>query len=215
MCYQGWTAYAYYTKDPFILASNIPGILVSTWLNLGAAKLQYHGLRDSSSTAEANRGNVGQGFVLVPQEALLLGILMLWLVVLVCVGWLGLTFGHQVTAIGVLVNINLLFFYGAPLQTIQEVVSTGSSVSIHRPLMRTNWLNTSFWTLYGYVARNDPVIYGPNAIGLLFGLIQGILCCMYPERVDIEIDTEPLLLQDEDATDDEVVHELPPKVDLV
>ena len=35
----GWLAYAYYSGDPFILASNVPGILVSTWLNVGAAKL--------------------------------------------------------------------------------------------------------------------------------------------------------------------------------
>eukprot|EP00428_Durinskia_dybowskii_P050859 CAMPEP_0170313904 /NCGR_PEP_ID=MMETSP0116_2-20130129/57519_1 /TAXON_ID=400756 /ORGANISM="Durinskia baltica, Strain CSIRO CS-38" /LENGTH=36 /DNA_ID= /DNA_START= /DNA_END= /DNA_ORIENTATION= len=34
--------------------------------------------------------------------------------------------------------------------------------------------------MYGFVARNDPIIYGPNAIGLVFGLIQGVLCCIYP-----------------------------------
>ncbi len=194
---KGWTAYAYYTKDPFILASNIPGILVSAWLNLGAAKLQYHGFREVSTLEGMAAGHAGKRFVMVPQEVLLLRILLLWLVILVCVGWLGLTIGHQITIIGILVNINLLFFYGAPLQTIKEVISEGSSASIHRPLMRMNWLNTSFWILYGFVARNDPVIYGPNAIGLLFGLIQGVLCCMYPGREDLNLDTEPLLLDDE------------------
>jgi len=38
----GWIVYAYYTGcDPFLLASNIPGLIVSLWLNSGAAKLQY------------------------------------------------------------------------------------------------------------------------------------------------------------------------------
>mmetsp|Transcript_19466 Transcript_19466/g.48497 ORF Transcript_19466/g.48497 Transcript_19466/m.48497 type:complete len:127 (+) Transcript_19466:71-451(+) len=38
----GWLAYAYYSGDPFVLASNIPGIIVSFWLNAGASKLQYY-----------------------------------------------------------------------------------------------------------------------------------------------------------------------------
>lgn len=34
---------------------------------------------------------------------------------------------------------------------------------------------------YG-VARHDPVIYVPNGIGLLLGIAQGILVCIYPKR---------------------------------
>jgi lipid-A-disaccharide synthase-like uncharacterized protein len=41
--------------------------------------------------------------------------------------------------------------------------------------MVLNWSNTSFWLAYG-VARKDPIIVIPNAIGLLFGLMQGLLC---------------------------------------
>ena len=37
----GWSSYAYYTNDPFILASNLPGLILSFWLNIGACKLQY------------------------------------------------------------------------------------------------------------------------------------------------------------------------------
>ena len=59
--------------------------------------------------------------------------------------------------------------------------------------MRMNWLNTSFWVLYGFVARNDPVIYAPNAVGLVFGLIQAVLCCIYPGGVEPDVDIEPLL----------------------
>jgi uncharacterized protein with PQ loop repeat len=168
---------------------------VSVWLNLGTAKLQYHGVRETQALEE-DTGNESRGSVLGPQEKLLLQILFLWLTILVCVGWLGMTKGHQVETIGVLVNINLLFFYGAPLQTIETVISEKNSASIHRPLMRMNWLNTSFWVLYGLVGRNDPVIYVPNAIGLLFGLIQGLLCCLYPGRAEPDVDVEPLLSEE-------------------
>lgn len=97
-CFQGWIAYAYYVRDPYILASNIPGILVSIWLNVGASKLQYAEAREA-----VNRGdspNVNHDFVLVPQEVMLLRILFLWIVILMSVGWLGVTQGHQVSTIG-------------------------------------------------------------------------------------------------------------------
>lgn len=202
-CFQGWIAYAYYVRDPYILASNIPGILVSIWLNVGASKLQYAEAREA-----VNRGdspNVNHDFVLVPQEVMLLRILFLWIVILMSVGWLGVTQGHQVSTIGVLVNINLLFFYGAPLQTIKTVIAVGTSESIHRPMMRMNWLNTSFWILYGYVARHDVVIYGPNAVGLLFGIIQGVLCCIYPCSAVVDVDTNPLLSNESEESSEDTL----------
>jgi len=171
---------------------------------MGASKLQYlevretMNLEDNPTTSESRRRRV----VLVPQEVLVLQMVILWLVILIGVSWVGFTHRQQVSAIGILVNINLLFFYAAPLQTIQTVITEGTSESIHRPMMRMNWLNTSFWVLYGYVARHDIVIYGPNAIGLFFGLIQGILCCIYPNgTVDIEeevvdVDPQPLLVDE-------------------
>ena len=37
----GWIAYSYLTHDVFVLLANVPGLLVSMWLNFGAIKLQY------------------------------------------------------------------------------------------------------------------------------------------------------------------------------
>jgi len=37
----GWIAYSFLTKDLFVLFANVPGFMVSVWLNIGAAKLQY------------------------------------------------------------------------------------------------------------------------------------------------------------------------------
>jgi len=37
----GWIAYSFLTKDLFVLFANVPGLMVSVWLNIGAAKLQY------------------------------------------------------------------------------------------------------------------------------------------------------------------------------
>ena len=136
----------------------------------------------------------------VPQESLLLKILIFWISVLLWVGW-AVEPGRQARIVGVLVNINLVFFYGAPLQTMKQVLQDQCSDSIHAPTMVMNWINTSFWIAYGY-AQHDLVILAPNAIGLCLGLVQGVLCLLYPRKTmnetSIVIDTEPLLQDDDE-----------------
>lgn len=194
----GWLAYAYYSGDPFVLASNIPGILVSFWLNAGASKLQYYAEVDSrnllNSESESDRK---RGIIFTSQDKLMLGVLSTWLAILVCVGWLGIANGYEKEIVGILVNINLLFFYGAPLQTIKTVLQEKSSESIHTPTMILNCVNAGFWGAYG-IAINNIVIYGPNGIGFFLGLCQAFLCCMYPKNSsDVSssdaVDPTPLL----------------------
>jgi len=208
-----------------MLASNFPGLVLSVWLNMGAAKLQYQdrikllpslniseGLdieNNESGETSAEVGNEPNALVerdnllFVPQETLLLHVLIIWILILIVVGWSGVIHPEdQASAIGILVNINLIFFYGAPLQTIQTVLRTKSSASIHRATMIMNSTNAMFWLLYG-IEKNDPYIYGPNTLGLLLGFSQMILCCCYDVGVEVGIDEgensleEPLLMDEE------------------
>jgi hypothetical protein len=71
--------------------------------------------------------------------------------------------------------VALIFFYGAPLHTMKELVQTKCSESIHVPTMVLNWSNTSFWLAYA-VARKDPIILIPNVIRLLLGLMGKDSC---------------------------------------
>jgi solute carrier family 50 (sugar transporter) len=265
----GWVVYGYYTADPFVVAANLPGLLLSLWLNMGAAKLQYyeramthkHLLLSSSVTAvqsttptssshhqQHNMSNhsdsrasptsvspsraaataslrrlieegwnaspvavddSGDGvveqpmvplmsdaesrefFVAVPQEQALMRILVAWSLLFIYVGWLSPTL-HPARTIGIVVNVNLVFFYGAPLQTMRAVIQERTSASIHLPTMFMNYVNTSFWIMYGY-SRRDPLILTPNAMGLLLGLVQGVLCLIYPRHRRLELD--PLSLE--------------------
>ncbi|CAJ1953993.1 unnamed protein product [Cylindrotheca closterium] len=220
----GWCAYGYYNHDPFMLASNFPGLVLSVWLNMGAAKLQYqdrirlrnasHEVLDNNSDNNITDGNGEAGVVessemlaiqrddslqFVPQETLLLRVLVVWILILILVGWSGLfhTVEGQINAIGILVNINLIFFYGAPLQTIQTVLRSKSSDSIHRPTMIMNSTNAIFWVAYG-VKRNDPYIFGPNTIGFLLGFAQIILLCCYDHSSHTAGDQGDGLLLDEE-----------------
>ncbi|OEU18582.1 hypothetical protein FRACYDRAFT_182833 [Fragilariopsis cylindrus CCMP1102] len=203
----GWLAYAYYTKNPFVLASNIPGLLVSFWLNA----VQSSSLLDEESSQSITIN------VFTSQDILLLEVLSLWMIILVGVGWLGICNGKEKEVVGLLVNINLLFFYAAPLQTMSTVVKKKGSNSIHTLTMILNCLNAGFWGIYG-LAINDIVIYGPNSIGLLLGIIQAILCCIYPKTSTNQIvssttgaDNRPLL---DNVYDDDQETEVEEEVEL-
>lgn len=88
---------------------------------------------------------------------------------------------------------------------MSRVVRSKSSDAIHVPTMVMNWINTTFWMAYGF-ARADPIIYFPNGIGLLLGILQGVLVCMYPRRrigEEDEDDESNLGLVDEDTLEEQ------------
>lgn len=198
----GWCAYAYYTRDAFVLAANLPGLLVSFWLNFGAIKIQYLETVDVQKRDESTGEGEREKLTMVPQETTLLRVLVVWSFVLLWVGWLHPA-GNAAHFVGLVVNVNLVclltpiacllthalvthfdiqcqvFFYGAPLNTIRQVLSEKNSNSIHCPTMVLNWVNTSFWLVYGF-ARRDLIIMIPNGLGLLLGLSQGVLSLLYP-----------------------------------
>jgi solute carrier family 50 protein (sugar transporter) len=137
----GWCSYAYYTADPFILASNVPGLVLSLWLNVGASKLQYLAQAERDRTAPTRTVSTptppmpsmpdrpGDDLVFTPQEVLFLRVVTVWFVILVVVGWLGYLEGGDArrNVVGIFVNINMLCFYAAPLQTMRLVVETRCS----------------------------------------------------------------------------------------
>jgi solute carrier family 50 protein (sugar transporter) len=95
--------------------------------------------------------------------------------------------------VGVVVNVNLVFFYAAPLSTIADVLKTRSCATIHVPTMLTNTLNGVFWCVFG-LAVLDWFIAVPNGIGACLGFIQIVLILIYPQsRLGKEpMDTEAI-----------------------
>jgi solute carrier family 50 (sugar transporter) len=211
----GWTVYGYYTRDPFVVAANLPGLILSIWLNSGASKLQYLEMCELRKQRESNQvvwdashpiedsladdhevlmtdtNEQEDLFVMVPQERALMRVLVIWSVVIVYAGWFS-TFNPS-NVIGCIVNLNLVVLYGAPLQTMHTVISSKSAATIHSPTMMMNWLNTSFWISYG-VARRDTIIIVPNVLGLTLGLIQGLLKLLYPSctALDVRMGMHPI-----------------------
>lgn len=192
--HQGWIIYAYYKQDPYILASNLPGFLLSLWLNVGAVKIQY--LLEERKTEEHSSVRF------VPQERLLSKVILVWAAISVWVGWImpstSCTYSPA-EVVGILVNFNLVFFYAAPLQSISNVVRTKSSDSIHVQSVLMNIVNTTFWVIYG-MAKKDLIIIIPNALGLLLGLAQASVCLVYPRRGENETGDDDVEVANEKAT---------------
>jgi solute carrier family 50 protein (sugar transporter) len=92
---------------------------------------------------------------------------------------LGKETGKMILGIGG--NINLVFFYGAPLSNIAEVLRKQTSASIHIPTMITNTANSAFWTVYA-IGAWDLYLTIPNGLGAVLRVIQIILCILFPRE---------------------------------
>lgn len=132
-----------------------------------------------------------------PHERLVLIVVLIWMAIASLVGFAGSTewiawddstgdsssSPSNVTTqvVGYAVNLNLVFFYGAPLSTIWTVVKQRNAQSIHLPTLITNTLNSSFWLAYG-LAVKDVFIVVPNGMGAALGAIQVVLLVLFPRH---------------------------------
>ncbi len=160
----------------WVLISNAPGLILSIWLNMGAAKLQYQeiyrsnnigniGDVDGDGDSDSNSQGVSGGASssrstsyspinashayghahssipsLTPHEHWVLRVTTIWMIVLAiaCFTPIDDTIHlDQAQFIGLVVNVNLIIFYGAPLSTIAAVLRARDSVSIHRRTLGT------------------------------------------------------------------------------
>jgi solute carrier family 50 protein (sugar transporter) len=214
----GWVTYAILIQNMWIFFANAPGFVLSVWLNMGAAKLQYEGFRamemrksfatyleQSSRPLSVPTGHSREaeetqqrplqkvtdfGKVVwevtaqtkqapTPHENITIAIVLIWLVNISLISLADFSQSTKELIIGCVVNLNLVFFYGAPLSTILTVLRTRNSVSIHIMTMATNTANGAFWTAYG-LAVLDPFIYVPNGLGAALGVVQIFLVLTFP-----------------------------------
>jgi hypothetical protein len=125
------------------------------------------------------------GLISIPiqshHECLVLSVAVAWLTLVSSTALLSpiLEPSQQENIIGMAANVNLVFYFGAPLSTIRSVLRTKCSSSIHVHTVALNSLNAFFWCVYG-TALFDPFVVIPNAIGLLLGYFLGMLLWLYP-----------------------------------
>lgn len=121
-------------------------------------------------------------------ELLVVGISTFWLLLLSFVVFAYQNdLDQQTLIIGLAVNANLIFFYGAPLSKIATVLTDKSSKSIHVPTMVCSLINGSLWFVYG-VAVRDFYIAVPNGFGAALGVLQLVLCLAFPRHKSKRLD---------------------------
>ena len=130
-----------------------------------------------------------------------LAMVLLWAAVLAVLGFgTSLTEDMQQWIVGITANLNLLYFYAAPLSTIALVLQTKSTASIHVPTMMVNTANAVFWTAYG-MAVLDYFIFVPNGCGALLGLVQMALCVLFPRHTSTAAAAAVVVVRDDNASD--------------
>jgi hypothetical protein len=141
-----------------------------------------------------------------PHEKMVMGAVIIWTVIISIIALVNMTQLARELIVGVCVNVNLLFFYGAPLFSIAKVLKERNSASIHIWTMVTNTANGCFWTAYGFAVQ-DPFIYVPNGLGALLGFAQVILVVLFPRNTQDEIEngtTELTTQHDQSVNEDKI-----------
>jgi solute carrier family 50 protein (sugar transporter) len=228
----GWATYAILIQILWIFLGCAPGLVLSVWLNMGAAKLQYEGFRstemrksfadflekshqkDSQRLSVPSGGGDSEGIqeaqeeaegalqkltdfgklvwevtaqkkqAPAPHETITVVMVFIWLATISLIGFADFPQSTKEYIVGCVVNVNLVFFYGAPLSTILTVLRTRNSASIHLLTMATNTANGVFWGAYG-LAVLDPFVYVPNGLGTALGVVQIVLVLTLP-RIPVE-----------------------------
>ncbi len=131
-----------------------------------------------------------------PHEKKVVAVVSIWLTIISLVSFIKMTQSQREFVVGLAVNLNLLFFYGAPLTTIFVVLKTRDSSSIHWWTMLLNTACAFFFTGFG-IGTNDYFIIVINGLGVVLGVIQGILRIVIPCKVTME--SLPIASSDEGA----------------
>jgi Sugar efflux transporter for intercellular exchange len=105
---------------------------------------------------------------------------LLWITVFTVLGFGDAIDGEtKELIVGIVTNLCLVFFYGAPLSCIAIVLKTHNTATLHVPTMFTNTASSVFWGIYG-LAVLDFFVAVPNLLGALLGFIQIFLYMTYP-----------------------------------
>ncbi|KAL6996892.1 hypothetical protein U1Q18_007018 [Sarracenia purpurea var. burkii] len=94
---------------------------------------------------------------------------------LLVVGWICLIFSVCV--------------FAAPLGIVKKVIQTKSVEYMPFSLSLCHTLNSVMWFFYGYLIR-DPIIFSPNILGFIFGIIQMVLYAMYGGNTKTDLGDE-------------------------
>jgi len=81
--------------------------------------------------------------------------------------------------IGLIGCVLAVILSGSPLATVRTVIAERSTAALPFWTSMSTWCNALSWFLYGSLIARDPMIYGPNGMGLGLASLQLILYGIY------------------------------------
>jgi len=154
-----WLAYGIIARDFYIFGGNTIGLYTGLYYTMTALSV------DSNVKNKTRVEICTFGFLLA------------------CPGvFFWVTYLNQETAmqiVGILGNIAAVAMFMSPLSTTLRVIREKDSASLNLPFMIFQIGNCTCWSLYG-IATDQPLIIPPNALGLVFGIMQVCLKVRYP-----------------------------------
>lgn len=145
-----WTVYGVMKKDISLMIPNLSGVFV------GILCVIAYQLNATVS--------LWKNYAVVTGLAALLG---------------GLTKFNMVNSVGLLGCLLSIVLAASPLSVIKTVIEKKSTASLPFPTSFATWLNGLSWGLYGLLVVNDPLVYLPNAVGLMLATVQLSLFAKY------------------------------------
>ncbi|CAB3979584.1 Sugar transporter SWEET1 [Paramuricea clavata] len=88
---------------------------------------------------------------------------------------------ESLSTMGMTCVIITVIMFGSPLVALANIFRTKTTESLSFPLCVMTVVNSSLWMTYGYLI-NDVYVITPNFLGLLLGLVQVALFCIYPSN---------------------------------
>lgn len=155
-----WCGYGFVTKNPFIILSNLVGVLSGLYNTMTSVR---HADNENRKLIE---------IVTIASASVLLGSGFASSILFESEASRRLLFGY-------LANGFLMVYYASPLSTLKQVLTEKSSASLYWPLSLVCALNGGLWLIYG-LAMNDNFIIIPNGFGLVIAALQLLFCGIFP-----------------------------------
>jgi solute carrier family 50 (sugar transporter) len=175
----GWIIYSMQKRDFFLFFGNLMGLSLGCFYSLSS--LRILGRKDDEKSVEA----------VAMCESLFVGIVFFWAIMGMIAG---IAYGPrdesrtQATIfIGILCDFASISYYAAPLSTVVEILKQRDASSLYAPSIMMNFLNGFSWTVYGFAALGDVLVWLPNLIGTTFAVFQLSLIFAFTRGSFLEI----------------------------
>lgn len=156
-----WVAYGLLRKEKKVWATNSVGMM----LGLAYCNIFRKYASRKASNLPGTLSNHFQATVLI------------LLLTSACAVMLPVKLAAQVVGLEGVAFCVLLF--ASPLASLKHVVQSKSAKTIPLPFTLACIINCFCWSAVGYFEMKDFMIYFPNALGLMFGLVQLLLRLKY------------------------------------